>query len=76
MSPNTKKQKALRRIERAVGATMPKHVYTPLSLLRVVDIHAFADWLDKRLKVDEEDDEDEASDEPRDSVVPIDDIDV
>lgn len=76
MSPNTKKQKALRRIERAIGGTMPKHVYTSLSLLRVVDIHEIADWLD-RMKGDEDDDEEEeASDEPRDSVVPIDDIDV
>jgi hypothetical protein len=71
MSPNTKKQKALRRIERAVGATMPRDVYTPLSLLRVIDIEAFADWL-KKVKGDDGDDD--ASDEPRDSVVPIDDF--
>jgi hypothetical protein len=65
MSPNTKKQKALRRIERAVGGTMPRDVYTPLSLLRVVDIEAFADWLEG-VK--------DASDDERDSVVPIDDF--
>lgn len=67
MSPNTKKQKALRRVERAVGATMPKDVYTPLSLLRVVDIEAFADWLEQVAARD-------ASEKPRDSVVPIDDF--
>jgi hypothetical protein len=71
MSPNTKKQKALRRIERAVGATMPRDVYTSLSLLRVIDIEAFADWL-KKAKGD--DDDDEVSDDARDSVVPIDDF--
>lgn len=49
---------------------MPRDVYTPLSLLRVIDIEAFADWL-KKVKGDDDDD---ASDEPRDSVVPIDDF--
>lgn len=65
MSPNTRKQKALRRIEKAVGGTMPRDVYTPISLLRAVDIEAFATWLEKL-----------ASDEPRESVLPLNDIEV
>lgn len=65
MSPNTRKQKALRRIERAVGGTMPRDVYTPISLLRAVDIEAFADWLEAM-----------ASGERSDSVLPLDDIEV
>lgn len=50
---------------------MPRDVYTSLSLLRVIDIEAFADWL-KKAKGD--DDDDEVSDDARDSVVPIDDF--
>lgn len=46
---------------------MPKDVYTPLSLLRVVDIEAFADWLESVRATG-------ASEAPRDSVVPIDDF--
>lgn len=46
---------------------MPRDVYTPLSLLRVVDIEAFASWLETVKSRD-------ASDKPRDSVVPIDDF--
>lgn len=46
---------------------MPRDVYTPLSLMRVVDIDAIAEWLERvRAR--------EASDKPRDSVVPIDDF--
>jgi hypothetical protein len=67
MSPNTKKQKALRRIERAVGATMPPEIYTPLSMLRAVDIEAFATWVEDAKSRD-------TSEKPRDSVVPIDDF--
>lgn len=46
---------------------MPREVYTALSLLRGVDIDAFADWLET-VKAQS------ASDKPRDSVVPIDDF--
>lgn len=63
MSPNTVKQKALRRIEKAIGATMPRDVYTQMSLLRTSDIDAFADWLEAV-----------ASGKPRDSVLPLDDF--
>jgi len=64
MSPNTRKQKALRRIERAVGATMPTDVYTPLSVLTVRDIDAFADWLEAV-----------ASGKHTDAILPLDDFD-
>lgn len=63
-SPNTSKQKALRRIEKSVGSTMPRNVYALMSSLRVVDIDAFAEWL-----------ESVASGKPRDSVLPLDDFD-
>lgn len=63
MSPNTKKQKALRRIEKAVGRAMPRDVYTPMSMLRICDIDAFADWL-----------ENVRSGTQRDSIAPVDDF--
>lgn len=44
---------------------MPRDVYTPISLLRAVDIEAFATWLEKM-----------ASGERGDSVLPLDDIEV
>lgn len=45
--------------------------------MRVVDIDAFADWLEGALpKGDDDEDDEDASDDERDSVVPIDDIDV
>ena len=46
MAPNTLKQRALRRVEKAVGATMPTDVYNPLSALPVRDIDALAQWLE------------------------------
>jgi len=44
---------------------MPRDVYTPISLLRAVDIEAFATWLEKV-----------ASGDARDSLLPLDDIEV
>ena len=44
---------------------MPRDIYTSLSLLRAVDIEAFAQWL-----------EDVASGAARDSLLPLHDIDV
>ena len=44
---------------------MPQDVYVPISLLRAVDIEALADWLEEM-----------ASGERRDSVLPLDDIEV
>lgn len=56
---------------------MPRDVYASISLMRGVDIDAFADWLEASLpERDDDEEEDEASDDERDSVVPIDDIDV
>jgi hypothetical protein len=43
---------------------MPRDVYTLMSLLRVCDIDAVADWLEAA-----------NSGKPRDSVVPVDDFD-
>lgn len=42
---------------------MPRDVYTCMSLLRALDIDAFADWLEAV-----------ASGKPRDSVLPMDDF--
>jgi hypothetical protein len=64
MAPNTRKQQSLRRIEKAVGATMPTDVYNHMSLLPVRDIDALAEWL-----------EGVASGRTRDSVLPLDDFD-
>ena len=64
MAPNTRKQQALRRVEKAVGATMPPMVYNTMSLLPVRDIDALAEWLERV-----------ASEGPRDSVLPINDFD-
>jgi hypothetical protein len=44
---------------------MPREVYATISLLRAVDIDAIADWL-----------EGVASGKPRESVLPLDDIEV
>lgn len=44
---------------------MPRDVYAVISLLRAVDIEAFASWLEVM-----------ASGAPRDSVLPLDDIEV
>ena len=61
MSPNTQKQKALRRVEKAVGKTMPREVWRFLSeLLPSRDINTLADWI--------------ASDASDDDIPPIDDF--
>lgn len=54
MSPNTQKQKALRRVEKAAGKTMPRDVYEFLSrLLPSRDINALADWLESDEREDD-----------------------
>jgi hypothetical protein len=45
MSPNTTKQRALRKVEKAVGGTMPPDVYNPLSLIPARDIEKLAEWI-------------------------------
>lgn len=45
MSPNTKKQRVLSKIERIVGREMPRVTYIEMSLLSIRSLEALAWWL-------------------------------
>lgn len=49
MSPNTRKQKSLRRIEVAVGRDMPRVVYSSLSIVSIAILDELAGWLEGSL---------------------------
>lgn len=46
MSPNTRKQAALRRCEKAIGHEMPRHILTLFTLMRIQDIEDIAEWFE------------------------------
>jgi len=57
MSPNSRKQRSLRRIERAVGRDMPRDVYNTMSIVSIAILDKLADWLEANLATRDQDDD-------------------
>lgn len=62
-TPNTRKQESLRRVEKAVGARMPRELYRHLSQIPSTHIDAIGEWI-----------ENVASGKHKDPVLPLDDF--